>query len=78
MVTLHEGKQYILNNERISSKEEAQKLSEEDGRKQTLTYQIMEAHNHSGNMEHLQIQFDSWVSTITPMWAFYRPHMPVV
>ena len=59
MVTLHEGKQYILNNERISSKEEAQKLSEEDGRKQTLTYQIMEAHNHSGNMEHLQIQFDS-------------------
>ena len=41
MVNLHEGNQYKINNERIASKEEAQRLSEEDGRKQTLTYQIM-------------------------------------
>ncbi|MCI7128077.1 MAG: hydratase, partial [Clostridium sp.] len=39
--------------------EEAAKLSEEEGRKETLTYQILAAHNHSGDMKNLEIQFDS-------------------
>ena len=59
MVTLHEGKQFIIDNERIATAEEAANLSEEEGRKETLTYQVIAAHNHSGNMKNLEIQFDS-------------------
>ena len=59
MVTLHEGKQFIIDNERIATAEEAANLSEEEGRKETLTYQVLAAHNHSGNMKNLEIQFDS-------------------
>ncbi|MGN0373375.1 MAG: hydratase [Enterocloster sp.] len=59
MVTLHEGKHYIINNERIAGAEENTGVSPEEAVKQTLTYQVLEKHNHSGNMEHLQIQFDS-------------------
>ena len=59
MVTLHEGKHYIVNNDHIATAEEAAKLSAEAGRKQTLTYQVLEKHNHSDNMEHLEIKFDS-------------------
>lgn len=59
MVTLHEGKQFIIDNERIATAEEAANLSEEEGRKETLTYQVLAAHNHYGNMKNLEIQFDS-------------------
>ena len=59
MVTLHEGKQFIIDNERIATAEEAANLSEEEGRKETLTYQVLAAHNRSGNMKNLEIQFDS-------------------
>ena len=59
MVTLHEGKQFIIDNSRIATAEEAAALSEKEGRKETLTYQILVAHNHSGDMKNLQIQFDS-------------------
>ena len=59
MVTLHEVKQFIIDNERIATAEEAANLSEEEGRKETLTYQVLAAHNHSGNMKNLEIQFDS-------------------
>lgn len=59
MVTLHEGKQFIIDNSRIATAEEAAKLSAEEGRKETLTYQILAAHNHSGDMKNLEIQFDS-------------------
>ena len=59
MVTLHEGKQFIIDNERIATAEEAANLSEEEGRKETLTYQVLAAHNHSGNMKNLEIKFDS-------------------
>jgi len=59
MVTLHEGKQFIIDNERIATAEEAANLSEEEGRKETLTYQVLAAHNHSGNKKNLEIQFDS-------------------
>ena len=59
MVTLHEGKQFIIDNERIATAEEAAKLFAEEGKKETLTYQVLAAHNHSGNMKNLEIQFDS-------------------
>lgn len=59
MVTLHEGKHYILNNEKIVAAADAADSSAEEGKKQTLTYQVLEKHNHSGDMEHLQIKFDS-------------------
>ena len=59
MVTWHEGKQIIIDNERIATAEEAANLSEEEGRKETLTYQVLAAHNRSGNMKNLEIQFDS-------------------
>lgn len=59
MVTLHAGKHYILNNQRIASLDEAAGISQEEARKQTLTYQVLKAHNHSDNMEHLEIRFDS-------------------
>ena len=59
MVTLHEGKQFIIDNSRIATAEEAAALSEKEGRKETLTYQILVAHNHSGDMKNLEIQFDS-------------------
>ena len=59
MVTLHEGKQFIIDNERIATAEEAAKLSAEEGKKETLTYQVLAAHNHSGNMKSLEIKFDS-------------------
>lgn len=59
MVTLHEGKHYILNNERIASGEESLVLSETEGKKGTLTWKILKEHNQSDNMEHLQIKFDA-------------------
>ena len=59
MVTLHKGKHFILDNSRIAGKHEAVDIDPESAAKQTLTYQVLEKHNHSGSMEHLQIQFDS-------------------
>ena len=55
MVTLHEGKHYIVNNDHIATAEEAAKLSAEEGKKQTLTYagsgkaQSLRKHGASGN-----------------------------
>lgn len=59
MVTLHKGKHFILDNSRIAGEHEAVDIELEHAAKQTLTYQVLEKHNHSGSMEHLQIQFDS-------------------
>lgn len=59
MVTLHEGKHYIIDGQRIAKMDEMPGDCQEAGRRQTLTYQILKNHNHSGNMEHLEIQFDS-------------------
>lgn len=59
MVKLYEGKHYILNRETIINANENLNLSQEEGFKQTLTYQVLKNHNHSDNMEHLKIKFDS-------------------
>ena len=56
--------------------EEAAKLSEEEGRKETLTYQILAAHNHSGDMKTWRSSLIPWVFTITPMSESYRLHTP--
>ena len=72
MVTLHEGKQFIINNDHIASAEEAAKLSEEAAKKETLTWQVLSKHNHSDNMEHLEIQFDYMGVSIIPMSESFR------
>lgn len=59
MVTLHEGKHFIINNKTIVPEQEAAGFSSEEGKKQTLTYQVLENHNHGESMEHLEIKFDS-------------------
>ncbi len=58
MITLHEGKHFILNDSVLAKAEEKPALSQEAGKQQTLTYQILKAHNQTDDMEHLQIKFD--------------------
>lgn len=59
MVTLHEGKHFIINNKTIVPEQKAAGFSSKEGKKQTLTYQVLENHNHGESMEHLEIKFDS-------------------
>ena len=57
---LTEGKQFIINNDHIASAEEAAKLSERSSKERnTDLARCFSKHNHSDNMEHLEIQFDS-------------------
>ena len=37
----------------------------EVGRQKTMAYRILAAHNHSGDMQHLELKFDSMVSPDT-------------
>ena len=57
MITLHEGKHYIIDGT-LAKAGEHPELSEEEGKKKTLTYQILKAHSQTGDMEHLEIKFD--------------------
>lgn len=41
---------------------QAAQLPVEEAKKQTIAYRILEAHNHSGDMEHLRLKFDALVS----------------
>ena len=59
MVTLHEGKHYIVDNARLATLEEMPQVDQQQAKENTLTYRVLAAHNRSGNMEHLDIQFDS-------------------
>ncbi len=59
MITLYEGKHLILDNERIVAAKEAFGVSLQEAKEATLTYQILAAHNRSGDMEALDIRFDS-------------------
>ena len=54
MITLHEGKHYL----RAGVPVKAGEHPDTEGRKKTLTYQILKAHNQTDDMEHLQIRFD--------------------
>ena len=61
MIRLHEGKHLILNDEKLVSIKEHPEINQEDAKKETLTYQILKAHNQSRDMENLQIKFDEMV-----------------
>lgn len=70
MVRLYDGGVYLINGTDIVPETEEkkvetivdQKLIKEDGKKGTMAYSILEAHNTSGNMSHLRLKFDSLTS----------------
>ena len=53
-VTLHEGGVYLTN----GVPQTQGSVSPEEGRKQTIAYSILSAHNTSGNEEKLKIKFE--------------------
>ena len=59
MVRLHQGNQYYFKNRGIAAEAACPDQVPENGRKKTLTWKVLEAHNHADNMEHLKIRFDS-------------------
>ncbi len=59
MVTLHEGKHYIVDNSRVAPLEELPQVSQQQAKENTLTWRVLSAHNRADNMENLNIQFDS-------------------
>ena len=59
MIKLYKGAHFVTADGRIVPASENAGVSEQDAHKNTIAYQILSAHNHSGDMEHLQIKFDS-------------------
>ena len=59
MVTLHENG-IFLNPDGTICKNPT--LTEAEARKNGMAWRILEAHNHSGDMEHLRLMFDALVS----------------
>ena len=59
MVTLHENGVFLNPDGTIC---EAPTLTEAEARKNGMAWRILEAHNHSGDMEHLRLMFDALVS----------------
>ncbi|MEG0903427.1 MAG: hydratase [Lachnospiraceae bacterium] len=64
MIQLYDKGVYLLNGtEIIESEADARiDISKEDGRKQTIAYEILKAHNTISDMERLQIKFDKLTS----------------
>ena len=66
MVKLYDGGVYLLNGETIAEDPrmfpELQHVTQEDAEKGTMAYAILEAHNQSGDMQHLKMRFDSLTS----------------
>ena len=71
MVTLFDGGAYLLNGTELVQDGQAaagyeastgNKLSKEEAAKNTMAYQILQAHNTSGNDKKLQIKFDKLTS----------------
>ena len=60
MIQLFDRGYYLKNGSPVEAPE-GTPISADDRRK-TLAYQILEAHNHSGNMENLKVRFDSLIS----------------
>ena len=58
MIKLHEGPQLVLNDDVLASVSEHPEIYLAAAKQQTLSYQVLQAHNHSGDMENLQIRFD--------------------
>ena len=70
MIKLYDGGIYLVNGTEIVPEAEAEKVAQltgskpcpEEAAKGTIAYSIMKSHNISGNMDHLQIRFDSMAS----------------
>ena len=70
MVSLYDGGVYLVNGTEIIPEAEGAKVKaltgieaeKETAKKGTIAYSILEAHNTSGNMEHLKLRFDSMAS----------------
>ena len=77
MVSLYDSGIYLVNGTEIVPESESGKVKKLTGRdadqasarKGTIAYSILEAHNTSGDMEHLKLRFDSMTS---PSWVLYR------
>lgn len=59
MITLHEDKHYIIDGTRIAKLEELPQQSAQQAKEATLTYRVLASHNRGGDMENLDIRFDS-------------------
>lgn len=66
MIELYKGGVFLLNGQEIISEEEMESkehpLSRETGKKGTMAYSILSAHNTSSDMENLKLKFDSMTS----------------
>ena len=70
MVKLYDGGAYLVNGRELIEEKDAARVGALTGKpadkaaakKGTMAYSIMEAHNTSGNMEHLKIKFDAMTS----------------
>ena len=70
MVKLYDGGAYLVNGKEIVPEAEAAKVEaltgkkaeKSEARKGTMAYNIMKAHNTSGNMENLKLKFDAMAS----------------
>lgn len=72
MIELFNGGAYLLNGTQLVSEAEAEagkltavsgrNVARDDAKKGTIAYSILEAHNTSGNMDHLKLKFDSMAS----------------
>lgn len=67
MIQLAKGGVYYLDGNRLVPEEkafhqESTILQKEEARKGTMAWQILSAHNHSGNRDHLKIRFDAMIS----------------
>ena len=62
MITLTDKPVYLLNGTTLSETPGQYHVSEDEARKGTMAYSILNAHNTSGNMEKLQLRFDKLIS----------------
>ena len=63
IMKLYDGGVYLVNGSDIVEESKFdQPVSREDAAKNTMAYDILEAHNTSGNMQKLQIKFDKLTS----------------
>ena len=66
MITLHENGGFLLGGELILNQDtvsvNGENVTKEAGKLNTMAYQILSAHNTSGNMEQLKVKFDKLTS----------------
>lgn len=62
MVKLYDGGVFLVNGTEIIPEAENKTYKKDEAKKGTIAYSIMQAHNTSGDMEHLKIKFDAMTS----------------